>query len=219
MKEHVMTQMTTATDDAASLAAEFMQWYLANGTAGPVLPKATFGERPERSFSVKGSRPRKFLQHENQTFGINLGWTDNASPATEAKVRRWFLDRPGTDTSPIRYGEPVALGNGGKPSFIRYGERTVGINLEWSDTPVFEWKLLGGTVGQPVNAKDPVAIYNTKAGSAGSPGNFLIYFDRTAGGDIGWPDSTTWDEKLLKLGTDLAWSAAKKLVLAKLGVK
>lgn len=204
--------------DGARVAAELTQWYLANGKAGPIRPKASFADHPERNFSVKGTRPRKFLQHERQTFGINMGWTDDASPATEAKVRRWFADRPGDDNAPIRYGESVALGYGMNPSFIRYSERTVGINLAWSDTPVFEWTLLGGPIGQPVNSKNPVAIHNTKAGSTASPGNFLIYFDRTAGGDIGWPDSTTWTTKLIKLGTGLAWPVAKKLALTALGL-
>ena len=212
------THSTVSSPDIAALAAEFTQWFLANGKAGPVLPKDKFSVHPERNFSVKGSRPRKFLQHENQTFGINLGWTDNASPATEAKVSRWFVDRPGTDTAPIRYGETVALANGGSPSFLRYAERTVGINLEWSETPVFEWKLLGGRVGTPVNAKNPVAIYNARAGSAGSPGNFLIHFDRNVGGDIGWPDSKRWESQIVDLGLGMAWTAAKKLVLTEFGI-
>jgi hypothetical protein len=212
------TSRTVTSTEVAALAAEFTQWFLANGKAEPILPKASFGVHPERSFSLRGSRPRKFLQHEKQTFGINLGWTDNASSATEAKVGRWFVDRPGTDSGPIRYGETIALANGGSPSFLRYAERTVGINLEWSDAAAFEWKLLGGRAGSPVNARNPVAIYNTRAESGGSRGNFFIYFDRTVGGDIGWPDSTTWESKLVDLGSGLAWKVAKKLVLSQFGI-
>jgi hypothetical protein len=213
------TPNAESTADVSALAAEFTQWYLANGRVGQVLPKAGFGEHAERNFSLKGSRPRKFLQHENQTFGINLGWTDNATPATEAKVSRWFVDRPGTSTAPIRYGEPVALANGGSPSFLRYANRFVGINLEWTATPAFEWKLLGGRVGSPVNTKNPLAIYNARAGSAASPGNFLIYFDRNVGGDIGWPDSKRWEDTIADLAMGpLAWTVAKKLVLAYFGI-
>ena len=83
---------------------------------------------------------------------------------------------------------------------------------------MFEWKLLGGRVGTPVNAKNPVAIYNAKAGSAGSPGNFLIHFDRNVGGDIGWPDSKRWESQIVELGLGMAWTAAKKLVLTQFGI-
>lgn len=213
-----MDQLTTTNEDVAQLAREFTQWFLAGGKAGPVQPKATFAQNPERNFSLKGSVPRKFLQWEKQTFGINLGWTDNASPDTGKRVSRWFVDRPGTASGPIRYGELVSLGYGITPSFLHYAHRTVGINLDWSDNAVFEWKLLGGAIGAEINTRAPVAIYNSKAGSAASPGSFLMHFDRTVGGDIGWPDSRTWGEQLGSFGTGLAWSAAKKLVLAELGI-
>ena len=37
---------------------------------------------------------------------------------------------------------------------------------------------------------DWLAIYNTKAQQP------LIYFDRTVGGDIGWPNSETWPAQI-----------------------
>jgi hypothetical protein len=69
-----------------------------------------------------------------------------------------------------------------------------------------------------VNAKNPVAIDNAKAGSAGSPGNFLIYFDRNVGGYIGWPDITRWESQLVELGPRMGWTAAKKLVPSPFGI-
>lgn len=211
-----MDQLTTDTD-VQRLARQFMQWYLAGGKAGPVLPKATFAESPTRSFSLKGSVPRKFLQHE-KSLGVNLGWTDDASPATGQRVSRWFVDRPGTATGPVRYGEPIALGYGIAPSFLRYRHQTVGINLDWSGGAVFEWMLLGGPHDEPVNSRNPVAIYNSAAESGGKRGTFLVHFDRDAGGDIGWPDSKTWGRQLLELGSTLAWDQARRLVLAQFGV-
>jgi hypothetical protein len=173
------------------MAEQFKQWMInANGPRGTVLGKSSFGGPANRNYSLKGLEPRKFLQHEHQTWGINLGWTDNASAATERKVRRWFFHKRGS--GPIRYGDLIALGNGGNPSFIRYSKRTFGINLDWSNSPVYEWQILGGRRGQPVSTGTRVALFNTKSKAGTSVGEPLIYFDRTVGGDIGWPSSTTW---------------------------
>jgi hypothetical protein len=100
------------------------------------------------------------------------------------------------------------LGNGGDPSFIRYKERDFGVNLDWSKTPVFEWKILGGEFGDPVQMQDWIALYNEKEKDC------LIFFDRTVGGDIGWPSSTTWGQKLKKVVKEEALDALRKGVFA-----
>ena len=153
-------------------------------------PKPVFDGRADRNYNLKNKRVRKFLQWEEQTFGINLGWTDDAEPATATKVMRWFIARNGHGDRPVRYGETIALGYGIKPSFIRNAHRDVGIDLEWSDTPVFEWKLLGGKHGEEVTTGQWFAIYNTRSREC------LLHFDRTVGGDIGWPSSRSWGDQL-----------------------
>ncbi len=177
------------------------QWTFGGGTKGTALrQKERFDVHPDRNYTLKSRDPRKFLQHEKQRAGINLGWTDDAEPSTAAKVRRWFLNRREGSSEPITYGEPVALGNGGSPSYIRYKTRSMGINLDWSDAPIFEWRLMGGKVGSPVKTGEYLGIYNDASKE------FLIYFDRTAGGDIGWPSSQTWWDQ----GKDRVKKAAKK---------
>ena len=76
------------------------------------------------------------------------------------------------------------------PSYIYYAERTFGVNLDWSATPRFDWQLLGGKTGQEVRSGDWLALYNQTARDC------LIYFDRTVGGDIGWPSSETWTDEI-----------------------
>lgn len=154
-----------------------------------LVPKLEFSGPADRSYYLKNKVARKFLQHEKQNVGINLGWTDDAEPETARKVSRWFLPRNGTSAKPIRYGETVALGNGRAPSYIRHQRRATGIDLDWSDNPVFEWRILGGEFGQPVDPSQYSAIYNEGINEC------LIFFDRTAGGDIGWPTSKTWREQ------------------------
>ncbi len=154
-----------------------------------LVPKLEFGGDAARNYYLKNSVVRKFLQHEEQKVGINLGWTDDAEPSTAQKVTRWFLARNGSATTPILYGERLALGNGKSPSFIRHETRTAGIDLDWSGGPVFEWRILGGEIGQPVDPNRYNALYNDDIDEC------LTFFDRTAGGDIGWPSSKTWMEQ------------------------
>jgi hypothetical protein len=186
----VSATTATATSDATTAAGYLKQWMFdPNNPHHPLLAKSGFNGPASRNTNLKNSMEHRFLQWEHQTFGINLGWTDDASAATAVRVSRWFFTRADT-TRPIRYGDTVALGNGQSPSYIRYANRTVGINLEWSSTPRYEWQLLGGPIGQPVRSGDWLAIYNTTTKQP------LIYFDRTVGADIGWPNSETWGQQL-----------------------
>jgi hypothetical protein len=186
---NAMTQITT--HQAAEVAGYLKQWMFDPNHAPHALrPTPGFTERNVRNVNLKNSRERKFLQWEKQTFGINLGWTDNAAPETAVRVSRWFFTRPADNESPLRYGETVAMGYGVSPSYVHYAERQFGINLDWSDSPRFEWKLLGGPRGHEVRCGDWLAIYNSKAGDC------LIDFDRTVGGDIGWPSSETWGQQI-----------------------
>jgi hypothetical protein len=196
-----------------ALLEELKQWKI-DSPAGPtqILPKPRFDGAADRNYTVKNRKLRKFLQHESQTCGINLGWTDDAEPATAHKVRRWFFARASGNTGPLVYGESIAMGNGMDPSFIRYGSRTLGINLEWSNTPVYEWKLAGKAAGTVVDPDDYLAIYNEKAGE------FFIFFDRTKCGDIGWPSSQTWGDQLKGEVLNQLKKAALEALLAAAGV-
>jgi hypothetical protein len=184
------TSVRTKISDAERAAGYVKQWkFDPNKPHHPLRAKTSFNGPANRNVNLKNSMERQFLQWEHQTWGINLGWTDDASPATAARVSRWFFTRKDT-THPIRYGDKIALGYGGSPSYVYYAHRTFGINLDWSYTPRFEWKLLGGKIGKPVRSGDWLAIYNTETKQP------LIYFDRTVGGDIGWPDSETWPDQI-----------------------
>ncbi len=207
-----MPVVTAPAFDPAALVADYLkQWMFdPNNPPHPLYPKSAFSGPSSRNYNLKNLQTRRFLQWEHQTVGINLGWTDDATVQTAKKVARWFLTRSTTDRTPLRYGELLGLGNGGNPSFIRYSKRTFGINLDWSNTPVFEWKILGGPIGQPVNSGKWLALYNQKAGDC------LIHFDRTVGGDIGWPGSQTWFDQLGDVLTKAVkdhWKEAVALLL------
>jgi hypothetical protein len=206
------SDMTDSAESTDLLIDHFKQWkFNQPKKADRLLQKPAFQGATARNYWLKNGKARKFLQHEEQTVGINLGWTDDAEPATGKKVARWFFTRSAGGDRPIRYGDKVALGNGQTPSYIRYAERDVGINLDWSKTPVFEWQLLGGELGKQVDPDDYLAIYNMKAAEC------LLFFDRTAGADIGWPSSKTWRDQVGDLLAEAARNHLKKAYRKLLG--
>jgi hypothetical protein len=106
----------------------------------------------------------------------------------------------------------AARGYGKTPSFIRNAHRDVGIDLDWSERPVFEWKLLGGKSGQEIATGQWFAIYNTRAHEC------LLEFDRTVGGDIGWPSSQSWGDQLEDRIRDAVEDHWKEAVVALLAL-
>lgn len=185
------TAATAQPAPAAKAASQLKQWMFdPNHHHHPLRGKSSFAGPADRNTNLKNSNTRHFLQWEKQLFGINLGWTDDASPQTAVRVTRWFFTRPNNDESPLKYGDAFAMGYGIEPSYVRYAERSVGINLTWSTKPKFEWEILGGARGTQVQSGDWVALYNRVAKEC------VIYFPRELGGQIGWPSSTTLLEKI-----------------------
>jgi hypothetical protein len=190
--------LTTKASPEIQRAAEFFkQWTILNLEGGETEI------RPHKRYLLKNSTNRHFLKYKDQGAfgGINLGFTDDAEPSTAKKVVQWrFLNQSRTS---VKYGEPVAIAN--RDGFLRYGERPIGINLQWSDSPVFEWRLLGGRPGTVVKTRDLLCIFNPLP-SNGEP---MIYFRRERGGNIGWPSSRT----LLDQGLDWAKEAVQKAIV------
>lgn len=214
--------MTSTTTEVANEAAidklveRYKQWVFGPDAGRTLTSQDAFREGSAHNVCLYNRRLHRYLQWEKQTWGINLGWTDDESPATAKRVSRWFFTRKDGKDGPVTYGETVALGNGKDPSYLKYESRTWGINLAWKSNPAFEWRILGGVAGKPVKTGDRVAIHNAKAGSSSVPG-VLIFFDRTVGGDIGWPDSKTWLEQGSEKIFGMAKDAVTKLVMEKLG--
>jgi hypothetical protein len=148
----------------------------------------------------------KFLTHEKMTFGVNLGFKGAGDNKTHFRL-------PDNQERQILSGESIALGIGGKPSFLRYKSRDVGINLDWSETPVFEWRIMGPELGQPIPENTPVAIINDKV--TPDP-DFLIYFKRVAGTDIGWTSSPGFWDHFVSVAEKVAVKAAKEYVKSQL---
>jgi hypothetical protein len=86
-----------------------------------------------------------------------------------------------------------------------------GINLEWTNNPVYEWRIFraDGEKGKPIPTDSPVAIANDKVEPEA---DFLIYFDRPVGADVGWTTSPTfWDTVLDEAGKKAVAAAKEKI--------
>lgn len=197
-----MSDLTEATE---KLKRHYRQWMIGPDQSGYVLPKAKFADSSSRNYAFLNARTQTCLQYEKQGMGINLGFTDDKTLATIRRVSRWFFARNGSQAEPLKYGERVAMGYGTEPSFVYYDERTFGINLNWSKSAKYQWQVIGGKPGQPVEVKKNWSLFNTVANEP------LLFFDRS--GDtcnIGWPSSKTWGQQLKELGMELAEKVAKE---------
>jgi hypothetical protein len=145
----------------------------------------TWSEGSGRSYNLKHREQKRYIGWEYQRWGVNLGYSSDATTDTAHKMARWFFTGQAESSRMVRFGELVAMGYGTSPSFYKYAVTNIGINLVNTGTPSYEWRLIGapGTAGQIVRTGEPLAIWNEVEEG------FLIYFDRNLGVDLGWPDS------------------------------
>ena len=141
--------------------------------------------------------------------GIELDWTDNASANMAIQQSQWFFSTPhgsGTVQPPIVYGEPIAMawGSRAKP-FVKFSNQTIGVNLNWSSQPSYEWVILGGQSGTTVKrGVDWIVLYNLKNKQP------LIHVNRNVGGRIGFPGGSTASSQQYRREMDSAVKALMK---------
>jgi hypothetical protein len=113
---------------------------------------------------------------------INLVWGD---PGKSDNIR--FVRQSGSK-EPIKYDEPIAINVRGG-SFLVYEGGRWGINLGWSGTPKYEWRIRGGQAGATVETARPVRLHSTVENDD------LIYESRDSGINLKWlRDSGRYDE-------------------------
>ena len=83
----------------------------------------------------------------------------------------------------LRYHETFALYMPGH-GYIQYANREYGINLTWSNTPVYEWKFVNGSSSGPIAANSVLGLYNLTAN------DFVIYAEREYGINLRWLKDT-----------------------------
>lgn len=98
-----MTNTLSVDQAITKLADSYKIWTIGAGRTQQVLPQQAFREGADRNYNLKGSPPRKYLQWEEQTFGINLGWSTTP-------VHEWQL-LGGINGTPVRCGDRLAIHN------------------------------------------------------------------------------------------------------------
>ena len=141
------------------------------------------------SYNLFCKKIGKYLTYiEKVPLGISLSYTN------DRRYCKTHFRLPDGKEREILSGESVAVGIGLGKAFLRYANRPVGINLDWSQEPVFEWRIFGSNLpeGTPIPENSWVAIVNDRVEP--KP-DFLVHFDRPPKmADIGWTSSPGfWD--------------------------
>jgi hypothetical protein len=133
------------------------------------------------SYGMKNLDVNRYIRYGEQDNGINLVWTNTLS-------REMFFRNEGSQGEPVAYGHwvAIAIADGG---YLRYKVRSRGINLSWSDDPVYEWKLTGGTTGSTIPYQDNQFALLNQVES-----DHVVYCVRTYGINLRWADDcSTFD--------------------------
>jgi hypothetical protein len=112
------------------------------------------------------------LTHSNQTFGVDLDWSKYPT--------LWKIEAQGGPH--VMYGQAVALRVWGG-GWLKYGNQTWGVDLQLSSTPAYEWYVVGGIPGNPIDNGE-FALWNN------TTHDYLVLSHQTWGVDLNWYQKT-----------------------------
>jgi hypothetical protein len=179
---------------------EVVVWTL-NGRSGPITTQNNYSTN--QGYNLFCETNREYVTWGKRTHGINMVWT------SDPNLRKIHFRRQ-VGEGEIRTGDVLAFGLGGDPAFLYYKKRPVGVNLDWSSSPRFEWKIISssGNSGEMLQPGQKMAIFNMNA----DPPDFLVYHERPLGINIGWTTSPNWRQRF----GELVWKAAQEYIQHKL---
>ncbi|MBL7814571.1 MAG: hypothetical protein JNL70_06165 [Saprospiraceae bacterium] len=98
---------------------------------------------------------KKVLGYKSQKKGINLAWL--SPQKTKQNIIFKDCDTDGVLTE--RDSVAICVEGG---AYLRYGAREYGINIVWSQTPVYEWALMSQNEAITTSVQSPkkYALYN-----------------------------------------------------------
>ena len=180
---------------AAASKAGLLDWSLRDNRPGN--PKS------DQYLTLHNRTAKQNLRYGRRNFGINLEW-DKAFLSNVQIIHR------GAKGLPILYTEDVSIfikGGG----YLKYEKRSVGINLGWSATPVYQWQIGGdgGNPGDAVGSAHALALYNKVAK------DFLVYDKRRLGINLVWAKEygqKGWSDLFREIGNALDKVGAKRMM-------
>jgi hypothetical protein len=139
----------------------------------PQSPKQWYGlsDANQGTGDLQNARRSSYtsLTHANQTFGVDLDWSENGA--------LWKIQAQGGPH--VMRGQAVALRIWGG-GWLKYGHETWGIDLVLSDTPVYQWYVLGGQPGSSITNGGDFALWNSAAK------RYLVSAHQTWGVSLDW---------------------------------
>jgi hypothetical protein len=145
-----------------------------------------------------------YLHYYSRWWGVSLGWDDDYD---------WYdfeIERaPGSSLAPIVDGEQVAIKVDGG-GYLQYEQRNWGINLGFSSTPKYQWRLrrLPGASGD----REGYQMTGTNFAIRNDVANdYLVYGDRSNGVHLKWYSDTVETQAPppgMQLVTDSIWLTA-----------
>jgi opacity protein-like surface antigen len=167
-----MLALILAAASSAAAAPNPQQWTV-NNNVGPVKGNVEYELVNQTNHSRIG--------YDSRT-GVDLGWT---SQGGNFELRR-ANER---DHRAARPGETFALYNTKTRRYVVYGKQTFGINLDFTSSPVYEWKVS--------QARGAFSLYNTRAR------DYVVYGKRTWGINLVWAGLTGEGDGLTKKTVEL----------------
>lgn len=121
-------------------------------------------------YGVFSMRNNQFLTGHHRTLGVDLDWGDGKHVTTG--LRLWSFQRKSGVAGPIMPGERVAMVNNFTHRFLGYGHENFGINLDYTNYPVYDWQV--------AVSNGRISLYNTDGG------DYVVYGARPFGINLMW---------------------------------
>ena len=162
---------------AAASAANPLQWTV-NNNAGRQLSAGT-----EYELVNVGGGSR--IGYQSRT-GVDLGWTSSGGN---------FEFRRGNprDHRSIRPDEPMAIYNTKTRKYLVYASQTFGINLDWSSSPLYQWKI--------TQSGSRFSLYNTVIR------DYVVYGSRLWGINLVWAGLTGQGDGIKQMSVPMTFSS------------
>jgi hypothetical protein len=156
---------------AEAAGAYVFEWRVSGGPGVSQL-------NPAEAYWLFSNHNDQYIKYGSRSYGINLVWSPNVP---QRNVR--FIRPPNSgDTGPLKYDEPLAMYIDGG-GYVKYGSRSHGIDLVWSSTPSYEWRIKP----QFQNAGEVINPYHYWMGLFNTPKNAsLHYATREYGINLAW---------------------------------
>jgi hypothetical protein len=169
--------------DAEAAGAYVYEWRV---TGGPGVTQINNAE----AYWLFSNNNDQYIKYGSRDYGINLMW----SPYFPQRNVRFMRQPSSGNTGPLKYDEPLAMYVDGG-GFLKYGSRSHGIDLVWSNTPSYEWRIKP----QFHNAGEVINPYHYWMGLFNTAKNASLHYGtREYGINLKWGTDMWGTENLLE---------------------